>query len=128
MDHNVQFVGKIDRKIYKCVNDDIVTDEVVITPRRVRHIQKRHPNDYERYFQYAAQIIENPDYILESGNPNIAFILKHIRDEGNYQLILWLRTSKDPSEFKNSVVTFLKVNKKRYRRYLKTKKILYKSK
>ncbi len=33
----------------------------------------------------------------------------------------------NPQDYKNSVITFLKVEEKRYKRYLRTKKILYKS-
>ena len=58
----------------------------------------------------------------------IRVILKHICDNGkNYQLILRLKTSQDPIGYKNSVITFLKVDDKRYNRYLHTKKILYKN-
>ena len=77
---------------------------------------------------YVNEILESPDYILEANKPNTAFILKHICDNGkNYQLILRLKTSQDPIGYKNSVITFLKVDDKRYNRYLRTKKILYKN-
>lgn len=125
---DVHYIGKIDRNIYKCVTEDIKTDEVIITNNQIQHIKDRHPNDYERYFKYAEEIISAPDYILEANKPNTAFILKHITDSGkNYEMILRLKTSKDPDEYKNSIITFLKVEEKRYRRYLRTKKILYKS-
>ena len=118
-------VGKIDIEIYKCVTEDIQTDEVIITERQIEHIKERHPSDYERYFSYAQEIIREPDYILEANKPNTAFVLKHIVDNGkNYQLILRLKTSHD---YCNSIITFLKVEEKRYNRYLRTKKILYKS-
>lgn len=122
----MHIIGKINIEIYKCVAADICTDEVIITDRQIEHIKERHPNDYERYFGYAQQIIRDPDYILEANKPKTAFILKHITENGkNYQLILRLKTSNDPQDFKNSVITFLKVDEKRYRRYLRTKKILY---
>ncbi len=127
-DKEVHNVGKIDIEKYKCVTEDIQTDEVIITEKQIEHIKERHPNDYERYFSYVREIIQKPDYILEANKPNTAFVLKHILDNGkNYQLILRLKTSNDPSEYKNSVITFLKVEEKRYKRYLRTKKILYKS-
>ena len=89
---------------------------------------RSHPSDYERYFSYAQEIIREPDYILEANKPNTAFVLKHIVDNGkNYQLILRLKTSHDPADYCNSIITFLKVEEKRYNRYLRTKKILYKS-
>jgi hypothetical protein len=124
----VHSIGEIDIEIYKCVTEDIQTNEVIITDNQIQHIKERHPNDYEKYFGYAKEIIEKPDYILEANKPNTAFVLKHIVDNGkNYQLILRLKTSSDPKEYKNSVITFLKVEEKRYNRYLRTKKILYKS-
>lgn len=122
----MHFVGKIDINIYKCVTEDIQTDEVIITDKQIEHIKDHHPNDFERYFGYVQEIIQKPDYILEANKPNTAFVLKHIIENGkNYQLIIRLKTSEDPSDYKNSVITFLKVEDKRYNRYLRTKKILY---
>ncbi|RKI78934.1 hypothetical protein D7V90_16685 [bacterium 1xD42-87] len=34
-------IGKINRDIYKCVTEDIVTDEVIITDERIAHIIQR---------------------------------------------------------------------------------------
>ena len=124
----LHYIGKIDREIYSCITEDIQTDEVIITDAQIQHIKDRHPNDYERYFKYAEVILKEPDYILESNKPNTAFILKHIDDNNkSYEMILRLQTSADPIDYKNSIITFLKVEEKRYRRYLRTKKILYKS-
>ena len=120
--NKVYSVGKIDIEIYKCVTEDIQTDEVIITERQIEHIKERHPSDYERYFSYAQEIIREPDYILEANKPNTAFVLKHIVDNGkNYQLILRLKSSHDPADYCNSIITFLKVEEKRYNRYLRTK-------
>lgn len=124
----MHYIGRIDKKIYKCVTEDIRTDEVIITDTQIQHIKDRHPNDYENYFKYAEKIIKEPDYILEANKPNTAFLLKHIEDNGkSYEMIMRLQTSVDPQEYKNSIITFLKVEEKRYNRYLRTKKILYKS-
>lgn len=123
----VQTVGHINIDIYRCVTDDIATDEVVITPERVQHIKDRHPGDYERYFAYIKEIVEHPDYILEANKPYSALVLKHIEDNGkNYKLILRLKTSTDPEGYKNSIISFQKVEDKRYTRYTNSDKVLYK--
>ncbi len=115
-------------KKYKCITEDIGTDEVIITDPQIEHIKSRHPNDCERYFDYVSDILKNPDYILQANRPNTAFVLKHIVDnDKSYQVILRLKTSQDPVHYKNSVITFLKAEEKRYNRYLRTKKIFYKS-
>lgn len=124
----VHTVGKIDRDIYKCITDDIVTDEVIITDERINHIMERHPNDYERYCEYLKRVVEEPDYIIESHKPNTALILKEIADTDGeiFKTILRLTTSVDNPDFKNSIITFMKINKREWNRLLRNKVILYK--
>lgn len=125
---DVHSVTRLDIDKYKCVSEDISTDEVIITDERIQHIRERHPNDFERYQQYIARIVETPDYILESDMPNTAFVLKEIQEAGEkFQLILRLKVSTDPEGYKNSVITFLKTSEKKWNKYLRNKKILYKN-
>lgn len=121
-------VGKIDIEIYNCITKDITTDEVIITDERIQHIKEHHPNNYEQYYSYMRSIIENPEYIIEANKPNTALILKSFSN-GNetFKTVLHLITSSDNSKFKNSIITFMKINEKEWNRLLKNKKILYKS-
>lgn len=121
-------IGHIQIEKYRAISPDIQTSEVVITDERIRHIQERHPNDFERYAGYLKEIVEFPDYILEANKPNTAFILKEIQSASEkFQLVLRLSVAGENPEYKNSIITFLKIDKKRFDRYLRTKKILYKS-
>ena len=123
----VRYVGKIDREIYSCVAGDIVTDEVIITDEQVEHIARRHPNDYERFGGFFAQIVGEPDYIIEANKPNTALILKEIRDEGeSFKTVLRLVTPADRPGYKNSIITFVKIDRREWERLLRNKKILYK--
>ena len=123
----VHIVGKIDKNIYKCITEDIVTDEVIITDERIQHIKERHPNDYERFYSYIPEIIENPDYIIEANKSNTAVILKEIEEQGEkFKLVLRLKVESDPAEYKNSVMTFWHIGDTTWRKSLKNKKILYK--
>ena len=36
-------IGKINQKIYKCITEDIITEEVIITDNQIQHIKDRHP-------------------------------------------------------------------------------------
>ena len=121
-------VGKIDKEIYKCITDDIISNEVIITDERVGHIKERHPKDYERYYRYLKEIVENPDYIVETNKPNTALILKEIveSDERRFKTVMRLVTSTDTPEFKNSIITFMKINEKEWSRLIRNKKLLYK--
>jgi len=122
----VQYIGKINLQIYRAVTEDIRTDDVVLSDTQLKHIQERHPEDYEKFSQYMQLVLEEPDYILESKRPFTAIVLKEVVDDDKrFKLILRLQTSHDPAGFVNSVITFQHVEQKRYRRYLKNAKILY---
>lgn len=122
----MHIIGKINKNIYKCVTEDITTEEVIITDNQINHIKNRPPNDYENFSSYFSDILSDPDFILEANKPNTAFILKQITENDlTVQLILRLQTSQDPKGYKNSIITFLKIDIKTWNKYLRNKKILY---
>ncbi len=125
---DVKIIGRLDIEIYKCITDGIITDEVIITEERIQHIKERHPNDYELFYSYMREVIERPEYIIEANRPNTALILKSFSNgDKQFKTILRLVTSADNNAFKNSVITFMKINEKEWNRLIKNKKILYKS-
>ena len=122
------YIGKLDKKIFSCVTNDIQTDEVIITDERIQHIKDRHPNDYEKYCGYMERIIQNPDYIVETNKRNTAVILKKIEENGeSFKLILRIVMKDDPKDYKNSVISFWRVGDTTWKKTLKNKKILYKA-
>ena len=121
----VHTVGKIDKKIYKCITDDIVTDEVIITDERIAHIMERHPNDYEAVVGYMAEAVQKPDYILKDERINTGLIIKSMQQD-NIQIVLRVHTSKDESGYKNSIISCWKISERRLQNYLRNKEILYK--
>ena len=123
----VREVGRIDIEKYKCVTTEISTDEVIITDERVEHIKQRHPNDYERFFEFFPEIISDPDYIIASDKPNTAVILKEVLISGEkFKLILRLKVENDPAKYKNSVISFWHIGDTTWRKTIKNKNVLYK--
>ena len=121
-------VGKIDIEIYNCITKDITTDEFIITDKQIDHIKNRHPNDYELFNKYLEKIVEQPDYIIEANKPFTALILKEIQiDNKKFKTVVRLATSNDTPSYKNSIITFMKIDDREWNRILKNKKILYKS-
>ena len=57
-------IGKINQKIYKCITEDIVTDEVIITDNQIQHIKDRHPNTYDKVLNNIQDALSTPDYII----------------------------------------------------------------
>ncbi len=108
-------VGTIDRNIYACVSQDITSDIVIITDSQIKHIQERHPGDFEQYANQMQAAVEMPDYIIETNAYATAFILKTIETDGKHaRLILRLHTSQDEPEKYNSVITFQHIKEKSF--------------
>ena len=83
------------------------------------------PHRGSRFFK---EIIEQPDFIIEANKPNTALILKEIEcEQEKFKTVLRIATSGDNSQFKNSIITFMKIDDKEWNRILRNKKILYKS-
>lgn len=123
----VRIIGKIDVETYRCVAPHIITDEVVLTAERIEHIKQRHPNDYERFYGFLPQIVADPDYIIADTRPNTAMVLKKIESANeHFRLALRLSTPDDNPDYKNSVLTFLKIREKEWNRLVKNKTVLYK--
>lgn len=120
-------IGYIDVEKYKLIFSDIKTSEVIITGERIRHIQERHPNDFERFCSYIPGILQDPDYIIAANKANTAVILKEIVENGEkFKLILRLKTPDMPEGYKNSVISFWHVGDTTWKKTLKNKNILYK--
>ena len=127
-DIRVHSVGKIDRDIYKCITDDIVTDEVIITDNQIQHILDRHPDAYETAMKEMRTAIESPDYIIaDDKHDNTGLVIKKFKMKGdNLQLVLRVCTHKDEPGYKNSVISCWEISEKRLENYLKNKRVLYK--
>ncbi len=123
----VHKIGKINTDIYKCITENIVTDEVIITDERIAHIKERRGAAfYDRYGRYFGEIIDNPDYIFKD-KENTALVCKRYIDDGKYvNIALRLITSTDNPEYKNSIITAIVENNKRFAQRIRNNTPLYK--
>lgn len=127
VNQDVNFVCKIDRSLYRMVEQDLVTDEVIITEQQILHIEEGHPGDYNRLAAYIPDVLQQPDYILRGNRPHTALVLKQISTpEMTAEVVLRLKVSGDPEEYKNSIITMWNISQKRFRRLLRQSEILYK--
>lgn len=126
-DVQVHSVGRINRDIYKCITEDIVTDEVIITENQMQHILDRHPDAYAEIIDYLSDIIRDPDFIIEDKHDNTGLVIKRVKLEKEYaQMVLRICTSDDNPSYKNSVISCWEISEKRLQNYLRNKRILYK--
>lgn len=123
----MNFICKIDRELYRVVETDLLTDDVIITEEQILHIEDGHPGDYDRLAAYIPQVLQDPDYILRGNRPHTALVLKQIiTPELTAEVVLRLKVPGDPDEYKNSVITMWSIGQKRFRRLLRQSEILYK--
>ena len=117
----VQTVGHIDIEKYRCITEDITTDEVIITPERIQHIRERRGAEFwEKYEQYFSLILSDPDYIFPDDRPNTAIVCKVIGEgEDAINLVLRLVVEGENPTFKNSILTAIRENKKRFAQRLR---------
>lgn len=74
-------IGKIDTEIYKCITEDIVTDEVIITENQIKHIQDRHPDSIQKSLNNLVRALQDPDYIIEDKHKNTGLVIKRLETE-----------------------------------------------
>ena len=125
----MQYIGKIDREKLKSYSNNIITDDVILTEERIRHIKEHHPGDYEKYGIYVQEVIEDPDYILED-NKNIDTVLymKNIKDnKKNIQVVIRLSTNKEQINKKNSILTLWKIRNSTYNQLIRNRKVIWKN-
>ena len=127
----MQYIGKIDRKLFEKTSNKIITDDVVLTEKQKEHIKERHKEVLEKYEKYFKNIIENPDYILkDNSRENTALILKTIfiknNRTGSVNLVLRLAIENDDEHNKNSIITCIPIGKNRLKSYINNGKIVYK--
>lgn len=123
----MQKIGKIDVNIYKCITEDIVTDEVIITDERIKHIVDRRGKEfYDKYSQYFEEIITNPDYIFEDTQNTALVCREYACDDKFINVVLRIAVSTDNPEYKNSIITVVGESSKRFAQRLRNNKFLYK--
>ena len=123
---HVHKIGNLNMQIYKCINEEYVTDEVIITEKQLIHIKEQHPEAYDNTISYIKPVLEQPDYIIKDKRPNTGLVIKQIIcGEKHLLLVLHICTSND-KEYKNSIITGWEISDARLKNYLKNKPILYK--
>ncbi len=121
------FVGILDKELYACITEDIITEEVIITKERISHIiERRGETFYDRYGNEFSSILAEPDYIFRE-NENTALVCKRFEfDEKYINIVIRLVVSTDSKGYKNSIITAIGESERRFRQRLRNNSPLYK--
>lgn len=116
-------IGKINLSLYKNVTEKkIISDEVVLTDNRIEHIiERRGQSFYDEYHSRFREIIEDPDYIFkDKDRDNTAVVSKRIVHNGKaVNIVLRLVVEGEDPSFKNSIITAIGENEKRFSQRLR---------
>ena len=122
-------IGKIDVEKYgKVTSKKIITDQVVLTENRVQHIiERRGQGFYDEYSQYFCQIISDPDYIFKDERENTAIAAKTcVHNGAKINIVIRLAVEGENPIYKNSIITAIRENNKRFAQRLRNNIPVYK--
>ena len=120
-------IGEIQISHYRGLVPNLDTNEVVITERQKRHSNERHHGDFDAYHDFIPEILEAPDGILEdlkhpTNTVNLVKAFSVGTERLYFYLVLRLHTPEEPSEYRNSIITFWRIHQKEYERLLRNRK------
>ena len=126
--NEIEHITTIDIKKFSCISENIVTDEVVLTKNQRLHIIARRGQEFfDKYFPVLRECLVEPDYIFKDEVPNTALVVKRMKEGNKYiNIVLRLVVPTDEVGYKNSVITMIGTNEKRFQRFLRNHIPVYK--
>ncbi len=121
-------IGKIDVEKYKqAVDSEIITDDVIITDNRIEHIiERRGQAFYDEFCEFFSDILKDPDYIFQDSKPNTAIASKAFLHKGKtINIVLRISVEGDNPLYKNSIITAIGENNRRFAQRLRNNKPIY---
>lgn len=122
-------VGRIDLEKYKEITTgSILSDEVIITDNQIEHIiDRRGQQFYDEFKSFFKEIVADPDYIFKDAKDNTALVSKEFIHKGKVvNVVLRLIVVGDNPKYKNSIITAIGENKKRFEQRLRNNTPVYK--
>lgn len=119
-------IGKIKKELFRKKYDNIKTEKVIVTCERIRHIQARHPEDYELFIKYCKECIELPDIIINDGkNVETVFMIKKLPGL-NLNIVIHLSLENGENKLDHSVMTCWRIRDKNLAKLMHKNQVLYK--
>ena len=80
--HEIQVVGKLQQEIIDLLGLTLVAGDILMYPGAIKHIQRKRPDDFEKYFQLIPEIISEPDYVgVHPDEPDSVEFVKALDDD-----------------------------------------------
>lgn len=116
-------IGRLDKKLLKKLDIEIVTDEVVFTFERKEHVENKRLQLYEEIKEMLPLAIYRPDYIYKDWNnrDDTLVFIKTIDDRNKLDIVIKIAIMNDEKHPKNSIITMMKIGEKTYNKIKRNK-------
>ncbi|MBQ8926756.1 MAG: hypothetical protein IJ055_00590 [Oscillospiraceae bacterium] len=106
----------------------ILTSEVILTDNRMKHIiERRGQSFYDTFRSRFAEVLSDPDYIFKDQKASTAMAAKAFHHEGRVvNIVVRLCVEGDDPGYKNSIITVIGENEKRFAQRLRNHEPIYK--
>lgn len=126
----IEPIGNIDLSIYKdFIKFEILTDELVLTKDRAKHIDDRRFGVLDSYKDNIIETVNAPDYIIrDKKNPDNTLIaikkVQTIENKHTYIVIRFVIEGDNP-KYKNSIITMTAIGDKKLGQIKRNKELLF---
>lgn len=80
--NEIQVVGKLRQEIINLLGITLVAGDILMYPGAIKHIQRKRPDDFKKYFQRIPDIISEPDYVgVHPTEPDSVEFIKVINND-----------------------------------------------
>ena len=85
-----------------------------------------HDHSYDQFAGFITEVLRDPDFIFQDSRPYIAVLIREINADGkSIQMVVRLHVPNDYPAYKNSIISFWEISRRRRTNYEKNKKIVY---
>ena len=80
--HKIQAVGKLRQEIIDLLGITLVLGDILMYPGAIKHIQRKRPHEFVKYFQKIPDIISELDYVgIHPDEPDSVEFVKVLDDD-----------------------------------------------
>lgn len=117
-------IGKLNVKLLKERNINLITDKVIFTFERMGHVADKRTELYKEVKSILPSAIYHPDYIYKDWNnrDNTLVFIKTINEESKLNVVIKIAIINDKKHSQNSIMTMIKIGEKTFRKIYKNKR------
>ena len=117
-------IGKINRKILKQMNIKLITQDVIFTFERMKHVIGKRPEIFDDVKSLLPIAIKDPDYIYNDWNnrKNTRVFIKQFDMKSKLNIVIKIAVENDEKHSKNSIITLMKIGEKTFKKIYNNKR------